>query len=63
MEQTLALPPRLAEAVRQLVNEGWYSDEESLLVDAVRRLVGTHKPDLLERFVREDVEWGLYGED
>ncbi len=63
MEQRLALPPRLAEAVRDLVKEGWYSDEESLLVDAVRRLVETHKPELLERFVREDVEWGLYGED
>jgi Arc/MetJ-type ribon-helix-helix transcriptional regulator len=63
MEQTLALPPRLAEAVRHLVEEGWYSDEESLLVDAVRRLVVTHKPELLEGFVREDIEWGLHGDD
>jgi hypothetical protein len=29
--------------------------------EAIRRFLDSHQPDLMERFVREDVEWGLRG--
>jgi hypothetical protein len=63
MEGAIELPPRLAEAVERLVDDGWYSDPQSLVVEAVRRFIATHQPELMDRFIREDVEWGLRGQD
>lgn len=57
------LPRRLAEAVEELVREGWYADSQAVVVDALRRFLASHRPELMERFVREDVEWGLRGRD
>jgi predicted nucleic acid-binding protein len=33
------------------------------LFEALRRFLDVHRPELLERFIREDVEWGLHGEE
>lgn len=63
METAVQLPPRLAEALKSLVDEGWYSDVQSVVNEALRRYPATHRPDLMERYIREDVEWGLRGED
>jgi hypothetical protein len=57
------LPTRLLEEARTLVREGWYRDLDDLLVDALRCYVDARRPELLERFYRQDVEWGLHGED
>lgn len=57
------LPRRLAEAVEELVREGWYADSQAVVVDAVRRFLTSHRPELMERFARDDVEWGLRGRD
>jgi len=32
-------------------------DEKDLVLDALRRYVDTHKSELMEDFVRKDVEW------
>ena len=57
------LPVRLHEQMRTLVEEGWFQDESGLLVEALRRFLETHRSELMERFIREDVEWGLPGKD
>lgn len=59
----MTLPPRLRQQIRILVAEGWFRDESDLLFEALRRFLDVHRPELMERFVREDVEWGLHGED
>jgi hypothetical protein len=28
---------------------------------ALRKSLNSHRPELLERFIREDVDWGLHG--
>jgi len=53
------LPPRVHQQMRALVAEGWFRDEDELVFEALRRYLETHQPELMERFVREDVEWGL----
>ena len=65
MEKTIqmTLPPRLYERVRVLVTEGWFTDDNDLVIEALRRFLHAHRPELMEQFVREDVEWGLHGED
>ena len=55
------LPVRLHEQMRVLVEEGWFQDESGLLVEALRRFLETHRSELMERFIREDTEWGLRG--
>jgi Arc/MetJ-type ribon-helix-helix transcriptional regulator len=59
----LVLPPRVYEQVRSLVADGWFRDEKDLVSEALRRYLETHRADLQELFIREDVEWGLYGHD
>lgn len=53
------IPVRLLVEMRTLVDEGWFRSLDDLLLEAIRRYVDTHRPQLMERFVREDVEWGL----
>jgi hypothetical protein len=31
--------------------------------DAWRRFLEVHRPDIMDEFVRKDVEWGLRGRD
>lgn len=59
----MTLPPRLYQQLRILVAEGWFRDENDLLFEALRRFLEVRRPELMERYVREDVEWGLHGEE
>lgn len=59
----MTLPPRVHQQMNTLVAEGWFRDESDLVNEAIRRYLESHQPELMERFIREDVEWGLYGRD
>jgi Arc/MetJ-type ribon-helix-helix transcriptional regulator len=63
MNMAVELPQRLREQVRALVEQGWFSTEEQLVHEAVRRFVESHRPELMTRYVLDDVEWGLRGDD
>ncbi len=60
---TITLPSRLAEMVEEYVQEGWSIDVNSLIVEALRRYMETHQGEFVERFIEEDVEWGLKGDE
>jgi Arc/MetJ-type ribon-helix-helix transcriptional regulator len=51
----------LDQAINALVKRGWYPNRDQVLEEALRRFVEAHHPDLMERFIRQDVEWGLRG--
>ncbi len=57
------LPDKLYEQIKVLVEAGWFGDEKSVITEALRRFLETHRPELMEKFIREDVEWGLRGTD
>jgi Arc/MetJ-type ribon-helix-helix transcriptional regulator len=44
-----------------LVEQGWFRSRDKVLQEAIRRFLESHRPELMERFVREDIEWGLRG--
>ncbi len=46
-----------------LVKAGWFRDEKDVFSEAIRRFLDTHRPDLIDKFIPEDVEWGLRGQD
>ena len=57
------IPEHLYRQAMTLVKEGWFRDEKDVFSEAIRRFLDTHRPELMERFIREDIEWGLHGHD
>ncbi len=55
------IPERLDRQIDALVEKGWFESREKVFQEAIRRFLETHRPELMERFIREDVEWGLHG--
>ena len=57
------VPVGLLAEMQMLVEAGWFRDLDDLMLDALRRFVESRRAELMERFIREDVEWGLSGDD
>ncbi|MBI5016657.1 MAG: CopG family transcriptional regulator [Deltaproteobacteria bacterium] len=57
------LPEQLYAQASRLVQSGWFRDESEIVYEAMRRFLESHEDLLMEQFVREDVEWGLHGDD
>ena len=57
------LPPELTARARSYVDEGWASDFNELLADALRRFLESHSSRVTKAFVMSDVEWGLHGSE
>lgn len=55
------LPARLVEDAQALVDNGWAGSVNELIADALRRYLESHRDEISEHFIREDVEWGLRG--
>jgi Arc/MetJ-type ribon-helix-helix transcriptional regulator len=55
------IPDKLDRAIDSLVTLGWFSNREQIIHEAIRRFLDAHHPELMEKFIREDVEWGLSG--
>jgi Arc/MetJ-type ribon-helix-helix transcriptional regulator len=52
---------RLDRAINALVEQGWFPSRDEVVREAIRRFLDAHRPELMEKFIREDVEWGLRG--
>ena len=59
----MELPTRLHQQMRLLVKEGWCRDEADILLEALRRFLEVHRPEIMEQYIREDIDWGLDGQD
>jgi Arc/MetJ-type ribon-helix-helix transcriptional regulator len=57
------IPARLLEEMQALVQGGWFHDLDELMLEALRRYLDARRPELMERFIRQDAEWGLRGRD
>ena len=57
------LPPELTARARSYVEEGWVSDFNELLAEALRRFLESHSSRVTETFVMDDLNWGLHGND
>jgi hypothetical protein len=60
---SIECPDGLAEQLRRLVRDGWVADEQQAVVEALRRFLDSHRPELIESQVSSDVQWGLHGKD
>lgn len=57
------LPEKLYGQIKALIDAGWFADEKDVIMEALRRFLDTHKPEIMAKLVGEDVDWGLYGKD
>ena len=55
------IPVSLASQAQKLVEAGWFLTLDELFLDALRRFLESHREELMEDFIRQDVEWGLTG--
>ena len=55
------LPEQLLIQAQALVRDGWASDIDEILADALGRYLESHSAELTEAFIHEDIEWGLRG--
>lgn len=52
---------RLDRQIDDLVEQGWFPSRDMVVAEAIRRFLEAHRPELMEQFIREDIEWGLRG--
>jgi Arc/MetJ-type ribon-helix-helix transcriptional regulator len=53
------LPEKLAAEIEHYVKGGWFSSEAELVRVALIDFVRRNRPELLERFLREDIQWAI----
>lgn len=57
------IPQQLCQQAQTLIQQGWASNLQEIINDALRRYLESHQESLTEAFIQEDVEWGLHGDD
>jgi len=55
----LELPDKLAAEIEAYVRAGWFGSEAEVIRVAVADFVRRRRLELLERFMRDDIEWAL----
>ena len=57
------VPSSLMTQAQQMVDAGWFRSLDELCAVALRRFLESHREDLMETFIRQDVEWGLTSDE
>lgn len=57
------IPDQLWQQAQCMVQQGWVANMDELVAESIRRYLESHAEILNERFLREDLEWGLHGTD
>jgi Arc/MetJ-type ribon-helix-helix transcriptional regulator len=52
-------PDKLAAEIEAYVQAGWFGSEAEVIRAAVADFVRRRRVELLERFMRDDIEWAL----
>lgn len=59
----MEVPLSLITQAQQLVDAGWFRDLDEIFLDALRRFLESHREELMTDFIRQDMEWGLRGDE
>jgi hypothetical protein len=57
------IPDQLWQQAQNIVEQGCIDNMDALIAEAMRRYIESHQQTIRERFIREDIEWGLHGKD
>jgi Arc/MetJ-type ribon-helix-helix transcriptional regulator len=53
------LPEKLAAEIEAYVKTGWFNSEAEVIRAALLDFVRRNRVDLLDRFMRDDIQWAL----
>lgn len=56
-----SIPNAIHKKIQELIDQGWFRSEKTILAEALRQFVNSHTPELMEKYFRDDMEWGLRG--
>ena len=59
----IEIPDGLLIQAQDLVAAGWFRNLDDLILTALYRFLESHRGELMEEFIRQDVEWGLRGDE
>jgi len=59
----MEVPEKIYEKATVHVKDGWFCDEKDIFAEAIRRFLDSHQPELMDKYILNDVEWGLHGQD
>lgn len=59
----IEVPDSVAEQLRELVDTGWFANENEIGRLALVEFLNRHRFQLQERFQREDIAWALSQKD
>ena len=57
------LSDQLWQQAHRLVDKGWDPNMDELVSESIRRYLESHHGTMSEQFIREDIEWGLHGQE
>jgi metal-responsive CopG/Arc/MetJ family transcriptional regulator len=57
---SVELPGDLLLKLRAYVADGWASSPDEVIIEATRRYLWSHRPEVIERHLREDVQMALH---
>lgn len=57
------VPDALWQQAQHFVKQGWADNMQALVTESLRRYLESHQDALAEQFIRDDIDWGLHGED
>jgi hypothetical protein len=57
------IPDQLWQQAQNMVEQGWIDNMDTLIAEAMRRYIESHQQTIRDRFIREDIDWGLHGKD
>ncbi len=57
------IPDQLLQQVRYLVQQGWVANMDDSIAELMRSYLESHRESMTERFIHEDVDWGLHGQN
>ena len=57
------IPDQLWQQAQSMVEQGRINNMDSLITESIRRYIESHQQTTSEDFIRDDIDWGLYGED
>ena len=55
------IPKELDQQIDVLIERGWFPSRQHIIELALRKFLNSHRPELMEQYIREDIEWGLRG--
>jgi len=59
----LEIGTELLTEATEFVRDGWSPNLNVLMAEALRRYLDSHSPKVTEKFIRQDIDWGLHGKD